>query len=114
MFRKITIPLNKILEPKREHAMPQVEVIQFDDVPEDGLIDEGALVPVNGMLAMSPPDGGCGMAGCGCFRGHFITRLFRRDDEGCVRGYVVEFESRQELETTSPEELSVLVSRAMN
>ncbi len=94
--------------------MPRVEIIQYDGVPVDGLIDESAQVPVNGMIATSPPDGGCGLVGCPCVRGHFITRLFPRDEEGCVWGYVVEFENRQELESTSPEALSMLVSRVMN
>jgi hypothetical protein len=93
--------------------MPRVEIIQYDDVPKDGLIGECALVPVEGMVAMSTPDGGCGLVGCSCVRGHFVMRLLPRDDQGCVRGYVVEFESRRELESTSPEELSILVSRAM-
>ncbi|OUL83264.1 hypothetical protein CA603_26330 [Paraburkholderia hospita] len=56
--------------------MPRVEIIQYDDVPKDGLIDEGALVPVKGMIATSTPDGGCGLAGCPCVRGHFVMRLF--------------------------------------
>jgi len=94
--------------------MPQVEIIQYDEIPEDGLIDEGALIPVKGMIEMSTPDGGCGLAGCPCIRGHFVMRLFPRDEQGFVRGYVVEFESRQELESTSSEELSILVSGAMN
>ncbi|SDJ48913.1 hypothetical protein SAMN04487926_1554 [Paraburkholderia steynii] len=94
--------------------MPIVEIIQFDGVPEDGVIDEGAQVPVKGMIATSPPDGGCGVAGCPCVRGHFVMRIYPRDEHGCVLGYVVEFESRQELESTSPEALSMLVSRAMN
>lgn len=94
--------------------MPQVEIIWYEDVPKDGRIDESVLVPVDGMIATSTPDGGCGLVGCPCVRGHFVIRLFPRDDLGCVRGYVVEFESRQELESTSPEELSILVSRAMN
>lgn len=82
--------------------MSRVELIRFDLVPENGVLGEGAQVPVDGLILMSPPDGGCGITGCKCVRGHFVARLFERDSQGCVWGYVVEFDSRQELESTSP------------
>jgi len=36
----------------------RVEIIQYDDVPADGVIDEAALVPIDGSTIVSPPDGG--------------------------------------------------------
>ena len=91
----------------------QVEIIQFNDIPEDGLIDVGEFVPVAGMTSMSPPDGGCGVVGCPCVRGHYLMKLFPRDGDGIVRGFIVEFPDRKTLESTGPEEIAVLVSRAM-
>ncbi|MFK4448973.1 hypothetical protein ABH944_009024 [Caballeronia udeis] len=77
------------------------ETIQYDNVPEDGQIDAGAVVPVDGKSWLSPPDGGCGIPPCPCFCGHFFMRLFPRDDQGVVFGYIAEFDTREELEDIS-------------
>jgi hypothetical protein len=92
----------------------RIETIQYDDVPEDGQIGEAALVPVDGSVSTSPPDGGCGIAGCPCLRGHYFMRLYPRDNHGTVFGYIAEFESREELEATSEEQIVALARRAMN
>jgi hypothetical protein len=92
----------------------RVEIIQYDDVPADGVIDEGALVPIDGSTIISPPDGGCGMPRCGCFRGHFVQRLFPRDAVGTVFGYIVEFDSREDLEKANAEQIAHLVQQAMH
>lgn len=92
----------------------RVETIQYDDVPHDGKIGEGALIPVDGKTWLSPPDGGCGITGCPCFCGHFFLRLFPRDSEGTVFGYIVEFETRVELEGTSEHQIVLAAHQAMN
>jgi hypothetical protein len=93
-------------------VMPiRVGIIRYEDVPADGVIDEGALVPVDGSTIISSPDGGCGMPRCTCFTGHFVQRLFPRDAAGTVFGYIVEFDSREELESTSAE---LLAQKAMH
>ena len=92
----------------------RVEIIQYDDVPADGVIDEAALVPIDGSTIVSPPDGGCGMPRCGCFRGHFVQRLFPRDAVGTVFGYIVEFDSREDLEKANAEQIAHLVQQAMH
>ncbi|WP_109482522.1 hypothetical protein [Paraburkholderia sp. C35] len=93
--------------------MARVEIIQFDNVPEDGLLDEHAFVPVDGLTQMSPPHCGCNPAGCTCPKGHYFTKLFPRDNDGTVRGYAVEFDSQEELEATGPEQIAKLVRQAM-
>jgi hypothetical protein len=91
----------------------RVGIIQYDDVPADGVIDEGALVPVDGSTIISPPDGGCGMPRCDCFRGYFVQRLFPRDAAGTVFGYIVEFDSWEELESADEEQIARLAQKAM-
>jgi len=92
----------------------RAEIIQYDNVPADGVIGEGAFVPVDGSTVISAPDGGCGMPRCGCFRGYFIQRLFPRDEAGTVFGYIVEFDSREELESTSAEQIAWVAQKAMH
>ncbi len=92
----------------------RVGIIQYDNVPADGEIGEGAFVPVDGNTVISPPDGGCGMPRCACFRGHFIQRLFPRDAAGTVFGYIVEFDSREDLESTNDEQIAQLAQKAMH
>jgi len=91
----------------------RVGIIQYDDVPADGVIDDGALVPVDGSAIISPPDGGCGMPRCACFRGHFVQRLFPRDAAGTVFGYIVEFDSREDLESAN-DQIAQLAQKAMH
>lgn len=92
----------------------RVETIQYDDVPEDGVINEGALIPVDGKTWLSPPDGGCGIPECPCFRGHFFLRLFPRDTDGTVFGYIVEFDTRAELEETGEDQIVLAARQVMN
>ena len=89
-------------------------IIQYDNVPSNGVIDEGAFVPVDGSTVISAPDGGCGTPRCRCFTGHFIQRLFPRDAAGTVFGYIVEFDSREELESTSAEQVARVAQKAMH
>jgi hypothetical protein len=78
------------------------------------MIDEGAFVPVDGSTVISPPDGGCGTPRCGYFGGHFVQRLFPREEAGTVYGYIVEFDSREELESTSAEKIARAARKAMH
>lgn len=94
--------------------MVTIELIQYDNVPEDGVLDEGAFIPVGGVTSISPPDGGCGVDGCPCVRGHYLMTLFPRDDDGIVRGYIIEANDREELESLGPEEIAELAGRKMN
>jgi hypothetical protein len=91
-----------------------VEIIQYDQVPADGIVGEGAFVPVDGGTVISPPDGGCGTPRCACFRGHFIRRLFPRDASGTVFGYIVEFDSREELESANEGQIARAAQNAMH
>ncbi|OYD76143.1 UNVERIFIED_ORG: hypothetical protein BDU10_1214 [Burkholderia sp. CF145] len=93
--------------------MLNIELIRFNDVPEDGVLDDGAFVPVSGVTSTSPPDGGCGMDGCPCVRGHFFLKLFPRDDDGIVHGFIIEADDKDELESLSPGEIADLVRRKM-
>jgi hypothetical protein len=96
-------------------VMPiRAQAIQYDNVPADGMIDEGAFVPVDGSTVISPPDGGCGTPRCGYFGGHFVQRLFPREEAGTVYGYIVEFDSREELESTSAEKIARAARKAMH
>jgi hypothetical protein len=92
----------------------RVETIQYHNVPEDSVMDRSAHIPVDGMVLLSPPDGGCGLPNCPCFCGHYFMRLFPRDDHGIVFGYIAEFESRAELEGTDEEHIAAAARRAMN
>ncbi len=92
----------------------RVGIIQYDDVPDDGVIDEGALVPVDGRTIISRPDGACGIPRCRCFTGHFVQRLFPRDATGTVFGYIVEFNSREDLEKANVEQIAQLAQKAMH
>jgi hypothetical protein len=92
----------------------RVEIIQHDNVPADGNLGDGSHLPVDGSTVISPPDGSCGVPGCACFRGHFLLRLFARDEARTVFGYVVEFETRHELESMSEEMIARLAQNAMN
>lgn len=92
----------------------RAELIQHDNVPVDGNIEEGAFIPVDGHTVRSEPDGGCGDPHCNCNRGHFFHRLFPRDDAGTVFGYTVMFDTRDELESTSENEIARLAQNAMH
>ena len=92
----------------------RIETIQYDNVQEDGQIDGGSIVPVDGKTSLSPPDGRCGIPRCRCFCGHFFVRLFPRDNQGTVFGYIAEFDTREELEETSQEQMVRLATQAMN
>jgi hypothetical protein len=91
----------------------RVEIIEYDNVPADGVIGDGAFVPVAGSTVISPPDGGCGTPRCGCVRGHFVQRLFPRDAAGTVFGHLVEFDSRDELESNAGE-IATVAQNAMH
>jgi hypothetical protein len=92
----------------------RAEVIQYDNVSAEGNIGDGAFVPVDGNTVISAPDGGCGEPKCSCFTGHFVQRLFPRDDTSTVFGYIVEFDSREELESMGLEQIARLAQRAMH
>jgi hypothetical protein len=91
-----------------------IELIIYEEVPADGVIAEGAFVPVGGSTVISPPDGGCGMPQCSCFRGHFVQRLFPRDAAGTVFGYIVVLDSRENLESMNNEQIAQLAQKAMH
>jgi hypothetical protein len=93
--------------------MLNTEWIQFDNVPEDGVLGEDAVVPVSGVTVVSQADGGCGIAGCACVRGHYFMKLFPRDDDGTVRGFIVEATDLEELQSLGPDEMADLVRRKM-
>lgn len=90
-----------------------IELIQYDNVREDGVLEGGAVVPVSGLTSISPPDGGCGIDGCPCVRGHFFMKLFPRDGDGTVRGFFVEAADREELESLGPDALAGLAVQKM-
>jgi hypothetical protein len=92
----------------------RVETIQYDNVPEDGVMGEIQHIPVDGKIWLSPPDGGCGLPDCPCFLGHFFMRLFPRDAHGVVYGYIAEFGSRSELEGTSEDQITAAAHQVMN
>lgn len=89
------------------------ELIQYDEVPPDGDIGDGVVLPVDGVTLISEPDGSCGVPGCGCFRGHFFQRLFPRDNAGTVFGYIVAFDTRGELEMLDEGQIACLAQKAM-
>ncbi len=93
----------------------QATPLIYDNVPEDGDIGHGAIIPVDGFEHLSAPEGGtCGDSRCACAGTHTFTRLFPRDAEGVVFGYVVEFESREELEGASIEEIESIARHALH
>jgi len=81
--------------------------IVYYDVPVDGDIGGGHTVPVDGLVSVTGAlEGGCGDPACEHCQGtHSYTRLFPRDEQGVVFGYVVEFGTREELEATPVAEI---------
>jgi hypothetical protein len=93
--------------------MLNIELIQFDNVPKDGILDKGAYVPVGGVRWTSAGDSGCGTDGFPRVQGHYLMKLYPRDDDGMVRGFIVEAATREELESLCEEEIAGLVRRKL-
>ncbi|MFP3637530.1 hypothetical protein [Paraburkholderia sp. SIMBA_054] len=92
----------------------RAELIQFDDVPENGVLDDGEQVPVDGRTFQSAPDGGCGTPDCPCTKALIYQRIFPRDDRGVVFGYTVEFDSPEEMAGLTEQDFARLAQQAMH
>jgi len=84
----------------RGSPQPEISVYTHDHVKADGTFEDGELgaVHTEGNISISHPDGGCGMPGCECSPGHWISVALPRTEDGVVRGVTFKFNSREELE----------------
>jgi hypothetical protein len=76
----------------------RIESYEHRDVKSDGTFEhELGAVYADGGINVSSPDGGCGMDGCNCSPGHYISVSLPRTKDGIVRGVTFRFKSREEL-----------------
>jgi hypothetical protein len=74
-------------------------------VAPDGTLAAGGAVEVIGGVRYSAPEGGCGMPGCHCSPGHWLSITCPRTEDGVVSGYTAHFDSRRELENVDRAEI---------
>lgn len=55
-------------------------------------------VETEGRISRSAKNGGCGMKGCHCSDGHWITIIKPRTKKGVVEGIKVKFDNKLEME----------------
>lgn len=65
---------------------------------DDGVAEDGSVLPLFGSRLMSHPEGGCGDPGCNCSPGHWIVKNYPRTADGIVAGFHAKFDSRDLLE----------------
>lgn len=70
-------------------------------VAANGEVASGGAVCVDGDFRQSPPNGGCGLPGCNCSEGQWISKIYPRTADGVVAGFVAHFDNRKEFENLS-------------
>lgn len=83
----------------------KIEWFATEGVDADGHVAAGGHVCVDGAVRKSPPEGGCGMAGCNCSAGYWISRIYPRTPDGIVAGFQAHFATRADLESVSLEDV---------
>lgn len=83
----------------------EIKWFAHNDVDPQGGGAAGGQICVNGDLRQSPPEGGCGIPGCNCSAGHWISKIYPRTEDGIVAGFTAKFSTREELEGINLEEL---------
>ncbi|MBN3760907.1 hypothetical protein [Burkholderia sp. Ac-20365] len=91
------------------------QIIQYDNVPEDGVLDQRSSLPVDGQILRGTAGDGCGAPGCQCTaQDNFFQRLLPRDDAGVVFGYILTFDTPEEMESLTEDDFARLAQRAMH
>lgn len=77
----------------------KIESFKHENVLPNGTFsDKSGAVETNGKILMSPPDGGCTIEGCGCSKGHWLTIVKPRTEDGVVEGMTVFFDNFAEMQ----------------
>lgn len=67
------------------------------NVAADGKVKSGGSVHIDGAVILSHEEGGCGLKGCMCSPGYWLTITAPRSKGGEVRGLKVIFDSKAEM-----------------
>jgi hypothetical protein len=83
----------------RKIMKPEITIFKHEHVNKDGTFErELGSVHIEGHITISHPKSGCGMDGCNCSPGHWISVALPRTNKGIVRGMTIQFKNRKELE----------------
>lgn len=75
----------------------KIESFTIVDVNETGKVKKGGAVETKGLIRMSAGDG-CGLDGCNCSNGYWISICQPRTLLGEVSGVTVHFDDKEEFE----------------
>ena len=88
----------------------RVQSFEHHGVKEDGTFEnEGGAVTVNGGVRRSQPGGGCCIEKCNCSPGYWICHTLPRTKEGVVRGVTIFFDTEEELNNFTNDQLAVVI-----
>jgi hypothetical protein len=79
--------------------MTDIKIITYEHthVKIDGTFEnQPGSIHTEGHISISHPKGGCGLGGCNCSPGHWISAALPLDN-GIVRGMRLQFKSRKQL-----------------
>jgi len=74
----------------------KIEKCKYTNVNPEGIVKDGGAVEVNGRITMSSGEG-CGLEGCHCSDGVWISITAPRTEDGVVETFAAIFESKEEL-----------------
>lgn len=74
----------------------QVEKFIHKGVGPDGKVNSGGAVLTKPFIRMSMGEG-CGLRGCHCSDGYWISIGLARTEDGVVEGVIVRFENAEEM-----------------
>lgn len=76
----------------------KIEKFEHKGVGPDGKVESGGAVLTKPFIRMSIGEG-CGLNGCHCSDGYWISIGLARTKDGVVEGVIVRFDSAKEIKT---------------
>lgn len=79
----------------------RIETHKYEGVNPNGTFSNGlgGAVVTEGRLTQSARNGGCGLDGCNCSPGHYISITKPRTEDGIVEGITVVFDNQEEMDS---------------
>ena len=75
----------------------KVRTTEYTHVEPDGHLAEGGSIEVKPLIRMSRGEG-CGLKGCDCSDGYWISVSAGRTSDGVVKSMMVEFKNKAEFD----------------
>jgi hypothetical protein len=75
----------------------EIKEFEHKGVSKDGIIEGGGAVRTKAWVGMGYGEG-CGLEGCNCSNGYWITIASPRTKEGTVKGMQIKFTDKKEMD----------------